>query len=145
MKKTLESPLGVENYIATLSLSPVTESDGTFVNFEGKAQRFEMAYWPAGDSKPHWWLAAAVGRALGQPRLAFQNAREVHLALAPRLGDALGGYAFDSMPSIAKRPGIVPLAAGTVDGRLPGYRDRTDPGITEDYRRTLPVVRGETP
>ena len=140
-----EAPLAHQ---ATLLLpaATVAESDGTFVNFEGKAQRFEMAYWPAGDSKPHWWLAAAVGRALGQPRLAFQNAREVHLALAPRLVDALGGYAFDAMPSIARRPGIVPLAAGTVDGRLPGYRDRTDPGITEDYRKTLPVLRqGETP
>ncbi|MFO1037923.1 MAG: SRPBCC family protein [Geminicoccaceae bacterium] len=29
----LESPLGVENYIATLSLSPVTETDATFVEW----------------------------------------------------------------------------------------------------------------
>ena len=126
-----------------LPAATVAESDGTFVNFEGRAQRFEMAYWPAGDARPHWWLAAALGRALGQAKLAFQDAREVHLALAPRLGGALGAYTFDSMPSIAKRPGIVPLAAGTVDGRLPGYRDRTHPDITDDYRKTLPVLKGQ--
>jgi hypothetical protein len=39
----LESPMGVENYVATLALSPVTESDGTFVEwtaeFDADAER----------------------------------------------------------------------------------------------------------
>src|SRR6185436_18898979 len=37
-----------------LPASPHSEMDGTFVNFEGRAQRFELAYWPTGDSQPHW-------------------------------------------------------------------------------------------
>ena len=41
------------------------------------------------------------------------------------------------MPSTGKRFGIVPLAAGTVDGRLAGNRDRVPPDTGEDYRRGI--------
>ncbi len=119
-----------------LPASPHAESDGTFVNFEGRAQRFELAYWPRGDSRPHWALAAEIGKALG---LAYrwQNAREVFLSLAPRLGGALGDFRWDSLASTARRPGLLPIAAGTVDGRLPGYRERVPYDVSEDARRTL--------
>jgi NADH-quinone oxidoreductase subunit G len=123
---------------ATLLLpaSPHSESDGTFVNFEGRAQRFELAYYPRGDSRPHWFLAAGIGRALGLP-LRAATARDVFAELSPRLGGALGDFKWDSMPSTGRRRGIQPLAAGTVDGRLPGYRDRVPPETTEDQRRAL--------
>jgi NADH-quinone oxidoreductase subunit G len=123
---------------ATLVLpaAPHSEMDGTFVNFEGRAQRFELAYWPRGESRPHWAIAAGIGRALGLS-LEPKSGRDVFLALSPRLGGALGDFQWDSMPSAGKRFGIVPLAAGTVDGRLPGNRDRLPPETTEDYRRAL--------
>jgi NADH-quinone oxidoreductase subunit G len=123
---------------ATLLLpaSPHAESDGTFVNFEGRAQRFELAYYPRGESRPHWALAAGIGRALGL-QMQLASARDVFAALSPRLGGALGAYEWDSMASLGKRRGIVPLAAGTVDGRLPGYRDRVPPETSEDQRRAL--------
>jgi NADH-quinone oxidoreductase subunit G len=119
-----------------LPAAPHSEMDGTFVNFEGKAQRFELAYYPRGESKPHWALAAGIGRALGLP-LQLATPREAFAALSPRLGGALGDFTWDSMPSVGKRRGIVPLAAGTVDGRLPGYRDRVPPETSEDQRRAL--------
>jgi NADH-quinone oxidoreductase subunit G len=123
---------------ATLLLPAAThaESDGTFVNFEGRAQRFELAWFPRGDARPHWALAAEIGKAL-RLRLTFATARDVFLALAPRLGGALGDYSFDQAPSLTRRPGLVPLAAGTVDGRLPGYRERVPEETSEDYRRAL--------
>jgi NADH-quinone oxidoreductase subunit G len=125
-----------------LPAATVAESDGTFVNFEGRAQRFEMAWFPRDDVRPHWSLAAGIGRALGIA-LPFATAREVFGALGVRLGDALGDFRWDSLPSVARRAGIVPLAAGTVDGRLPGYRDRTPPELAEgDHRRALPVLTG---
>jgi NADH-quinone oxidoreductase subunit G len=126
------SPLASE---ATLLLpaAPASESDGTFVNFEGKAQRFELAYWPRGGARPHWALAAELGRALGLPS-RFATAREVFAELGPRLGDALGGFVWDSLPSTGRRRGLVPLAAGTVDGRLPGYRERVPTGQGGDTR-----------
>jgi NADH-quinone oxidoreductase subunit G len=126
---------------ATLLLPAAThvEADGTFVNFEGRAQRFERAFWPRGAAKPHWQLAGDLARALG---LAYrmQSAREVWLALSPRLGGALGAFDWDSLPTAAKRRGLVPLAAGTVDGRLPGYRERMPAETSEDLRRALPKL-----
>ncbi|HVP68549.1 MAG TPA: 2Fe-2S iron-sulfur cluster-binding protein [Anaeromyxobacteraceae bacterium] len=106
-----------------LPASAVPESDGTFVNFEGRAQRFEMAYWPRGDSQPHWALAGEVGRALGLTA-RWRTAREVFEDLGRRVADGLAGFRWDSLPAVDRRRSLVPLAAGTVDGRLPGHRER---------------------
>jgi NADH-quinone oxidoreductase subunit G len=119
-----------------LPAAPHSEMDGTFVNFEGRAQRFEMAYFPRGESRPHWSLAAEIGKDLGLS-YAFASGREVFAALGPKLGAALGNYVFDSLASAGKRFGIVPLAAGTVDGRVAGNRDRVPAETTEDYRRAI--------
>jgi len=103
--------------------APTPESDGTFVNFEGRAQRFEMAYWPRFDAQPHWALAGEVGITLGLTA-RWPTARDVFEDLGRRVADDLPGYRWDSLPSISRRKSLVPLAAGTVDGRLPGYRER---------------------
>jgi NADH-quinone oxidoreductase subunit G len=117
-----------------LPASTHAESDGTFVNFEGRAQRFELAYFPRGESRPHWKLSGEIGRALGLG-YAYASARDAFQALGPRLGDALGDFRWDALPSLPRRRGLVPLAAGTVDGRLPGYRERVPPETSEDQRR----------
>jgi NADH-quinone oxidoreductase subunit G len=119
-----------------LPASPHAEADGTFVNFEGRAQRFERAYLPRGESRPHWALAGELGKLLGVPD-QHQSAREVFRALGPRLGAALGEFRWDAPPSAGRRPGIIPLAAGTVDGRLAGFRERVPPEGGEDPRRAL--------
>ena len=120
-----------------LPASPVAEADGTFVNFEGRAQRFEAAWHPRGEARPHAELAAALGRALGL-KAPWRSNREAWLALSPKLGGALGAdFKWDSLPSAGRRRGFVPLAAGTVDGRLPGQRERMAPEGTEPTERGL--------
>jgi NADH-quinone oxidoreductase subunit G len=119
-----------------LPAAPHSEGDGTFVNFEGRAQRFELAYWPRGDSRPHWALAQELAGALGLSR-QWQNAREVFADLGARLGAVLGDYRFDSLPSLPRRRGLLPMAAGTVDGRLPGQRERVPYDVGEDALRAL--------
>jgi NADH-quinone oxidoreductase subunit G len=123
---------------ATLLLpaAPHSEMDGTFVNFEGRAQRFELAYWPRGASRPHWALAAELGAALGLG-YRWQTSRELFEELGKRLSGALGDFQWDSLPSVGKRSGLTPLQAGTVDGRLPGYRERVAPEVSEDARLAL--------
>jgi NADH-quinone oxidoreductase subunit G len=106
-----------------LPAATVAESDGTFVNFEGRPQRFELAFWPRGQSLPHWGLAGEVGRALGLT-VRWASTKAVHEDLGRRVSDALQGYRWDSLPARDRRRGLVPLPAGTVDGRLPGYRER---------------------
>jgi NADH-quinone oxidoreductase subunit G len=95
-----------------------------------------MAYFPRGESRPHWALAAELGKELGLGH-RFASGREVFAALGPKLGGALGEFRWDGLPSVGKRFGIVPLAAGTVDGRLAGNRDRVPAETTEDYRRGM--------
>jgi NADH-quinone oxidoreductase subunit G len=110
-----------------LPASPVAEADGTFVNFEGRAQRFEAAWYPRGEARPHADLAAALGRALGL-KTPWRSNREVWLALSPKLAGAVAAdFTWDSLPSAGRRRGFVPLAAGTVDGRLAGQRERLAP------------------
>jgi NADH-quinone oxidoreductase subunit G len=113
-----------------LPASTHAEADGTFVNFEGRAQRFEAAWYPRGEARPHFALATALGRALGVPA-AWSGAREVWQALSPRLPGVAGwDFRWDSLPAAGR--GRVPLAAGTVDGRLPGQRERLPPQGSED-------------
>ncbi len=119
-----------------LPAAPHSEMDGTFVNFEGRAQRFEMAYFPRGESRPHWAHAAEIGKVLGL-EYRFGSGRDVFAALGGRLGDALGSFQWDGLPSAVRRLGIVPIAAGTVDGRLAGNRDRVPSETGEDYRRAI--------
>ena len=106
-----------------LPASATPESDGTFVNFEGLAQRFEMAYWPRGDSQPHWALAGELGRALGLTA-SWKSARQVFEDVGRRVAPELPGFDWNSLPAVDRRKAIEPLAAGTVDGRLPGHRER---------------------
>lgn len=120
-----------------LPAAPHAEMDGTFVNFEGRAQRFELAYWPRGESRPHWSLAAALGRALGLSALEAQSGRDLFRLLGPKLGDALGDFKWELPAAASRRAATVPLAAGTVDGRLAGSRDKVPPETSEDYRRAL--------
>jgi NADH-quinone oxidoreductase subunit G len=131
-----EGPLAAAATVL-LPAAPHSEMDGTFVNFEGRAQRFELAYFPRGDARPHWALAAEIGAALGMVSARFASGREVFAALGPKLGTALGDFKWDALASIGKRFGIVPLAAGTVDGRLAPNRDRTPAETGEDYKRAM--------
>ncbi len=123
---------------ATLLLpaAPHGEMDGTFVNFDGRPQRFELAYWPRGSSVPHWRLAAEIGKALGLT-WRFQSTCDVWKQLGDRLAEALPGFTWDSLPSTGQRRGLVPIAAGTVDGRVPGYRERIPEDVSGDTRLDL--------
>jgi NADH-quinone oxidoreductase subunit G len=135
VQATNDGPLA-QHATILLPAAPHSEADGTFVNFEGRAQRFELAYFPRGEARPHWSLAQDLGKELGLGQ-RFANAREVFAALGPRLGAALGEFRWDALPSTGKRFGLVPLAAGTVDGRLAGNRDRLPTEHGEDYRRAM--------
>ncbi len=130
-----DAPLAREATVL-LPAAPHSECDGTFVNFEGRAQRFELAYWPRGEAAPHWRLAANLAEALGLS-LRFKSARDVWQQLGGRLAEALPGFEWDSLPSTRRRRSLVPPPAGTVDGRLPGYRERVPTTGSGDTRLDL--------
>jgi NADH-quinone oxidoreductase subunit G len=122
-----------------LPASPHAEYDGSFVNFEGRPQRFEAAWHPRGDARPHLALCAGVGRALGLDA-PWATGRAVWLALSPRItGVSIWDFKWDSLPSVGRRKGLLPAAAGTVDGRLAGQKERLAPEGSEA------AVRGVAP
>jgi NADH-quinone oxidoreductase subunit G len=117
-----QSPLSA---MATVLLpaSPHAESHGTFVNFDGIAQRFVAAYPPKGASRPHWEWALALWAELGT-RLSVASAREVFRELSPAVPE-LKGFAWDEVPRFLKHPRGIWAMPAAADGRPVGYRERS--------------------
>jgi NADH-quinone oxidoreductase subunit G len=109
---------------ATLLLPAAThvEDHGTFVNFEGRAQRFVKCYPSPGSAKPHWQWASGIARALGAEQ-GFKLAAEVFAALAPAVPELKDFDWQKAQPRATARKGSLhPLSAGG-DGRPAGYRE----------------------
>src|SRR5574343_646324 len=60
-----------------LPLSPYTETSGTFVNTEGRAQSFVGVVRPAGDSRPGWKLLRVLGNLLNVERCDYQTSEDI--------------------------------------------------------------------
>ena len=71
------SPNVAEYAHAVLPAASFAEVSGTLVNFEGRAQHFAPAIPPVGDTRPDWWIAAALARALGADGFAYSSAADV--------------------------------------------------------------------
>ena len=116
-----------------LPLAMHAETEGTFVNFEGRAQRFMPAYGPKGQTKAGWAWASALFAELGNER-RYRSARDVWMDLGKELPEgSLGDFDWDRTPRTHSK-GVTPLPGGTVDGRPPGWREliplRTPSGET---------------
>ena len=59
-----------------------SEADGTFVNFEGRAQRLLRCHLPLGEARPGWRIAADVAASAGAPLPEWRAASDVLRALA---------------------------------------------------------------
>ncbi len=60
-----------------LPISPFTETSGTFVNCEGRAQSFNGAVKPRGDTRPAWKVLRVLGNLLGLRRLRLRTSEAV--------------------------------------------------------------------
>ncbi len=67
-----------------LPIAPFTETAGTFVNAEGRAQSFHGVVKPLGDARPAWKVLRVLGNLLKLPGFDFETADEVRAAA---LGD----------------------------------------------------------
>jgi NADH-quinone oxidoreductase subunit G len=108
-----------------LPAAPHSECDGLFVNFEGRAQRFQQAYPPWGASQPHWRLAEGLLQALGFVH-RWASARELFAELSVRVPELASVQWDDLGPGGAEPPGLVTRAAAA-DARPAGYRERVVP------------------
>jgi NADH-quinone oxidoreductase subunit G len=67
-----------------LPIAPFTETSGTFVNAEGRAQSFHGVVKPLGDARPAWKVLRVLGNMLGIAGFDFETSEDVR---ADALGD----------------------------------------------------------
>ncbi len=58
------------------------ESEGTFVNMEGRLQKFGPAIVPLGEAKPGWRIIRDLAGTMGIPGFEYESAAAVYEALA---------------------------------------------------------------
>jgi len=72
-----------------LPIAPFSETSGTFVNAEGRAQSFHGVVKPLAEVRPAWKVLRVLGNMLGLPGFDFETSEEVR-------GEALGESAATS-------------------------------------------------
>jgi len=90
-----------------LPITPFTETAGTFVNIEGRAQSFHATVNPLADARPGWKVLRVLGSLLGIRGTEFDTIDEVRKA-------CLGGK--DVAKLLSNEIGSVPTASPAVGG-----------------------------
>ena len=65
-----------------LPIAPFTETPGTFVNAEGRAQSFHAVVKPLGEARPAWKVLRVLANLLGLPGFDFESSQEVLKAVS---------------------------------------------------------------
>jgi len=89
-----------------LPIAPFTETAGTFINTEGRAQSFHGVVKPLGETRPAWKVLRVLGSMLKVPGFEFETIEEVRAKaipanLAARLSNACDA-AIDVTPATEK-------------------------------------------
>jgi NADH-quinone oxidoreductase subunit G len=74
-----------------LPIVPFTETPGTFVNMEGRAQTFNAVVKPQGEARPGWKVLRMLGSLLQLPGFEAERIEEVRASIAPDLGTLAEG------------------------------------------------------
>jgi len=99
----------LEHADVLLPVAPFTETDGTFVNCEGRAQAFRSVVMPLAETRPAWKVLRVLGSMLGLPGFDYETIDAVRAEL-PR-ADELGGW-LSNATSVA----LMTPAAAAPDG-----------------------------
>lgn len=97
-----------------LPIAPFTETSGTFVNAEGRAQSFHGVVKPLGDARPAWKVLRVLGNLLGLPGFDFETSEDVR---AQALGDLAG------LPARLENACDAPIAVAAATGWLERVAD----------------------
>ncbi len=88
-----------------LPLAPFTETDGTFVNVEGRRQEFAAAVAPLGEARPGWKILRMLGHLLGLPGFEQASVSDVRRELnLSNITPVDSSFPFAVTPSEGMRP-----------------------------------------
>jgi len=90
-----------------LPIANVAEEDGSFVNRDGRVQRYAQAKPAPGMARPAWWVFSELGAALGHGEPGG-SAAEAFERVAQAI-DALRGLSYEQLGFVGK-PAAVPVA-----------------------------------
>jgi NADH dehydrogenase/NADH:ubiquinone oxidoreductase subunit G len=70
---------GANNRLADIVLPAATwaEAEGTFVNVEGRIQKYKRLIEPLGESRPDWWIFCRLAEKMGSKDFVYQSAAEI--------------------------------------------------------------------
>jgi NADH dehydrogenase/NADH:ubiquinone oxidoreductase subunit G len=99
-------PEGARDAAVVLPIANVAEEDGTFVNRDGRVQRYSQAKPAPGMARPAWWVFAELGAALGHGE-PVATAADAFARLA-RSVDAFRGMGYERL-GFGGRPVAAPV------------------------------------
>ncbi len=62
---------------AVLPASTFAETEGSFVNAEGRIQKFKKVIEPVGESKPDWWIVSQIAQRMGSRDFTFKGPSDI--------------------------------------------------------------------
>ena len=87
-----------------LPIAPFTETAGTFVNCEGRAQSFFPVVKSLGESRPGWKALRVLGSTLGLSDFSFETVEDVRARMAPVFSGDVSGLSNDVGAKLEKLP-----------------------------------------
>ncbi len=98
----------VRNADAILPATTFLEMDGTYVNYEGRVQRFQQALAPPGVARPTWMILRRLLSLLGEGEGVLDVGRAFELAVGG--ADELAGLTWETVGLKGVRPGSLSVA-----------------------------------
>jgi NADH-quinone oxidoreductase subunit G len=92
-----------------LPISPFSETAGTFVNCEGRAQSFNGTVKPLGETRPAWKVLRVLGNLLGLSGFDYENSEAIR-------DEALGKGNTDLSAKLSNVAKLAPTAARFATG-----------------------------
>jgi NADH-quinone oxidoreductase subunit G len=131
-----------------LPISPFTETSGTFVNMEGKAQSFNGVVRPLGETRPAWKVFRVLGNVLGFNGFDYNSSEEIRdEALAGDIANRLNNALATSVAVAAKsaqglvRLGEVPVYQGdSIVRRAPSLQATADAALAATVRLNAATI-----
>jgi NADH-quinone oxidoreductase subunit G len=128
---------GMDYADVLLPISPFSETAGTFVNCEGRAQSFNGTVKPLGETRPAWKVLRVLGNLLGLSGFDYENSEAIR-------DEALGKGVTDLSSKLNNAAKLAPTAAKFAEGseaRLERLADVPIYFADAIARRSEPLLR----